>query len=107
MDPEWREPTAFEIVLDTFCDECEVEFVENNSLPVVIDPRNPFDFNITYRDKVWYCTAKFQCKEDPDQFVNIARAYTNETIFAMRDLMDLYEGLEEESDNISDVVYDG
>ena len=54
MDPEWREPTAFEIVLDTFCDECEVEFVENNSLPVVIDPRNPFDFNITYRDKVWY-----------------------------------------------------
>lgn len=101
MDTEYREATAFEIVCDTFKDECAIELYENESLPAVLDPWNPFNFNITYRDGAWYCTAEFTCREDNNQFVTISRGYTNETVFAMRELYGYTEG-EPDWDNNSE-----
>ena len=87
--------TAFEIVADTFIDECQIEIVENPSLPKVVDERNPFHFQVDYRDKIWHCEAHYQCKENPDQYVTIVREYTNETVAA---ISVFYDG-EDESDD--------
>ena len=96
----------FEFVCETALDEFQVEIVENDKLPLVVNERLPFHFQVDYKNKVWYCEGHYQCRENPDEFVTIRRAYSTETICAMMDLCDLYEGLEEESDDVSDVVYD-
>ena len=94
--------TAFEVVADTFIDECQIEIVENPSIPKVLDERNPFHFQVDYRDGVWSCEGFFQCKENPDEFVTIRRGYSAEMVAA---LSMFYLG-EEESDDATDVVDD-
>lgn len=95
--------TAFEIVADTFLDECQIEIVENHSLPLVVDERNPFFFQVVYKAGIWYCEAHFQCREDPEGFVKIHRAYSSEMVAA---LSTFYLGEEEESDDAPDVIDD-
>ena len=72
--------TAFEIVVDTFVDECQIEIVENHSLPLVVDERNPYHFKVDYSGGIWVCEAFYQCRENPDEFVTIRREYTSETV---------------------------
>lgn len=72
--------TAFEVVADTFLDECQIEIVENHKLPRVVDEMNPFRFEIRFNKKNWSCVASFQCADDPEKFVTIARQYTPETV---------------------------
>ena len=95
---------AFEMVLDTALDEFQIEIVENDKLPLVVNERLPFHFQIDYKDNTWYCEGHYQCRENPDEFVTIRRAYTNEMIGAMLNLYEMYEDLDEESDNPCDVV---
>ncbi len=95
--------TAFEVVADTFIDECQIEIVENPSIPNVLNERNPFHFQIDYRNGVWSCEGFYQCKETPDEFVTIRRGYSAEMVAA---LSTFYLGEEEESDDVPDVVDD-
>ena len=88
--------TAFEVVADTFLDECQIEIVENHKLPRVIDERNPFSFGIRYTDGTWVCEASFQCRENPDEFVTIRREYSSETVACISTFY-------EDSDDASDV----
>lgn len=96
--------TAFEIVADTFLDECQIEIVENHTLPLVVDERNPYSFQVEFKAGIWYCEARFQCREDPDGYVKIHRAYSSEMVAAFSTF---YLGEEEDSDDTADVVDDG
>lgn len=94
--------TAFEIVAETALDEMQIEIVENHSLPLVVDERNPFHFQVDYNKGIWTCEGFFQCRENPDQFVTIRRQYSSETVAC---LSTFYNG--EESDDVPDVGEDG
>ena len=72
--------TAFEVAIDTAIDEMQVELVENQSLPAVVNERNPFRFTVEYSDGRWVCEGVYQCRENPDECVTIHREYTAETI---------------------------
>lgn len=86
MDDTYRLPTAFDIVYDTFKDESVIEFYENDELPTVVDPWNPFSLSIEYNDKVWHCEARFWCKNPDEGFVQIVKEYTNEVVLAIQDI---------------------
>jgi hypothetical protein len=92
--------TAFEVVADTFLDECQIEIVENDSLPLVVDERNPFHFQVDYKNGAWYCEAFFQCRENPDEYVTIRRGYSAEMVAS---ISTFYDGL----DDGADVVENG
>ena len=92
--------TAFEVTVNTALDEMHIELVENASLPEVIDPRNPYHFQIDHRDGIWYCEGLFRCRENPDGYVSVSRAYSDETVAA---LSTFYE----DSDDFADVFDDG
>ena len=87
--------TAFEIVADTFIDECQIEIIENHQLPLVVDERNPFRFMVEYKGGIWYCEAHYQCRENPDEFVTIRRSYSAETVAC---IATFYNGVEDGSD---------
>lgn len=91
--------TAFEVVADTFLDECQIEIVEDDSLPLVVDERNPFHFEINFRDGIWYCIALFQCREDEDKYVTISKAYSSELVGA---LSYFYNGEDEEEPELDE-----
>ena len=96
--------TAFEVVADTALDEFQIEIVENKTLPLVIDERNPFHFQVDYKDGVWYCEGYYQCRENPEEYVTIRRAYSSETVAA---ISTFYEGMDEDdSDDVPDVIDD-
>ena len=93
--------TAFEIVADTALDEMQIEIVENDALPLVVDERNPYYFQVEYNPKegIWYAEGKFQCREDPEQCVVIRRAYSNETVAC---ISTFYDGLDDDGSNVLD-----
>ena len=94
MDEDFREVTAFDVVNDLFADFCAIEFYENPNLPTVLNPYNPYSFSIEYKDKVWYCDAKFTCMEDKDQYVHIHKEFPNDQVFALLEIYDNREAPE-------------
>jgi len=72
--------TAFTIAVDTFIDENEIELCENESLPTVINPRNPVRCSIAYKDGIWYCEADYILQENPEEYLKMRRAYSAEII---------------------------
>ena len=87
--------TAFEVCVAQFLDECEIEIVENQKLPLVVDQRNPFHMEVDFKAGLWWCEAKFQCREDPESFVQIRRCYSPELI---ANLSVFYDGKDEEEE---------
>ena len=87
--------TAFEVCVSQFLDECEIEIVENQKLPLVVDQRNPYYMAVEFRSGLWWCEAKFQCRENPDEFVHIRRCFSPELIANLSMFYD-GEGDEEE-----------
>lgn len=89
MDKCVREPeieqneqamSAFEICVAQMLDECEIEIVENGSLPVVVDQRNPYYMQIVFKNGLWWCDAKYQSKDNPDEYVHIRRCFSPELL---------------------------
>lgn len=85
--------TPFEICIDTVIDEMAIELVENTSLPLVVDERNPFHFQMDFKNDVWTCEGHYQCREKPDEFVTVRRQYSTETLAA---IATFYDGLEDD-----------
>lgn len=85
-----QEFTTIDVVYDLFIDDAHISFVEDDSLPIVVNPRLPFDLHIYYdsEQKKFICEAKYQCAENKEEFVFIRREYTTETV---AEVVNLYE----------------
>ena len=94
---------AIDLVYDLLLDEGEIELVENDALPVVVNQRNPFYLHIEYneQEKRFECQTKYKCRDIEDQFVQINRMYTTEMIGELALLYD------QELDDFGNVVDNG
>lgn len=91
--------SAFDTVYNLFWDDVEITFENDKTIPVVLDPDNPINFEIRYdgREKIWYCRADFVCEDEKDQWVTMVREYTADLIGQVSFMDELFAEVEDES----------
>lgn len=73
---------SFDTVYELFWDDIYITFMEDDTIPEVVDPDNPMGFEIRYYpiDKIWHCTADFLCRNQKDTYVSMTREYTSDMV---------------------------